>query len=58
MLICVRYTVGTYSGLKAVNAADDEEAIRKVRAWARRECGLPMAAESYRVVVTHRKKGE
>ena len=46
----VRYSAGTYTGTRAVHADDEEDAIRLVRAWVRRQMTLPMYSESYRVV--------
>lgn len=52
MLFVVRYTAGPYAGLKSVNASDDDEALAKVRAWARHTMTLPMFTESYRIAVS------
>jgi hypothetical protein len=49
----VRYSFGTYSGTRTVYAESGEVAIAKVRAWARGQSSLSMAAESYRVVAVH-----
>jgi hypothetical protein len=46
----VHYQYATYSGDRVVFATDDDEAIAIVRARVRREGGLPMAYESYRVI--------
>lgn len=49
-LFTIKYQAGTYSGTRQVNAADEEEAIAKVRAKIRREMTLPMYSDSYRVI--------
>jgi hypothetical protein len=50
MTFKVRYQYATYSGVREVSAEDSDHAIAKVRAAVRREGGLTMAYESYRVV--------
>jgi hypothetical protein len=42
MLYAVNYYAGTYRGVRYVNAQDEDEAVRKVTAWVRREMMLPM----------------
>lgn len=50
MLMTVRYQLGTYTGVRSVNAETEEEATGKVKRWARQHSTLGMCFESYKVI--------
>ena len=52
MTYTIRYQAGTYSGVRVVNANDEEEAIAKVKSKIRKDMSLPMYYESYKIVDT------
>jgi hypothetical protein len=45
----VRYFLADYKGTREVDAEDSEEAIAKVRRWARAQTSLPMYADGYEI---------
>lgn len=46
----VKYHAGTYSGVREVQAEDEEQAIAKVRAWVRKSMTLSMYSDGYKII--------
>lgn len=45
----VHYQYATYSGDITIYADDEEEALRKARAWRMKQGSMAMAYESYKI---------
>lgn len=46
----VKYFLADYKGTRDVDADDAEQAVVKVRIWARKQTTLPMYSDGYEIV--------
>lgn len=53
----VKYYAGTYSGIREVQAEDEEDALNAVRGWIRKTCTLPMYSSGVKIIHDGEKEG-